>query len=383
MSDATTPLWRGAVLLRVLTLAFAVGVVVTHFAGYARPALAAGTILIMAAWTALTSYVYLREPTRWRWFVVLDLAVCCAVMTSSRLILTDEQLTLTATPLVSTIWVTGVVTAGAVHGGAITGVAFGVVIAAFNFGVRGYVDTDLTRDAVLLIVAGFVLGLAASALRQAADRLATALRREAATAERQRLARSIHDGVLQVLATVRKRGHELGGPAAELAALAAEQEVALRSLIATGPPESTQEGDADLRPGLQLLATARLHVSLPATPVTLPASTVSELVALVREALHNVDRHAGLLASAWVLLEDLGDEVVISVRDDGTGIPAGRVEQAQAEGRMGISRSIRGRAIELGGMATVQTAPGAGTEWEVRVPRQAPTTGRLRQREIA
>jgi signal transduction histidine kinase len=383
VTDATTPLWRGAVLLRVLTLAFAAGVVVTHYAGYARPALAAATILIMAGWTALTSYVYLRAPTRWRWFVVLDLAVCCAVMTSSRFALTVEQLTMTATPLVSTIWVTGVVAAGAVHGGAITGVTFGVVIAAFNFGVRGYVDTDLTRDAVLLVVVGFVLGLAASTLRQAADRLARALRQQAATAERQRLARSIHDGVLQVLATVRKRGTELGGQAAELATLAAEQEVALRSLIATGPPESTAEGDADLRAGLQLLATARIHVSLPATPVALPASTVSELVALVREALHNVDRHAGPRACAWVLLEDLSDEVVISVRDDGIGIPAGRVEQAQAEGRMGISRSIRGRAAELGGTATVQTAPGAGTEWEVRAPRKAQATSRLRQRETA
>jgi signal transduction histidine kinase len=381
VTDATTPLWRGAVLLRVLTLAFAAGVVATHFADYARPTLAGAAIAAMAAWTALTSYVYLRAPARWRWFVVVDLAVCCAVMTSSRLVLTSEQLTMTATPLVTTIWVTGVVVAGAVHGGAITGVAFGVVIAAFNFGVRGYVDTDLTRDAVLLMVAGFVLGLAASTLRQAAERLARALRREAATAERQRLARSIHDGVLQVLATVRKRGTELGGQAASLAALAAEQEVALRSLIATGPPESTEEGNADLRPALQLLATARIHVSLPATPVTLPASTVSELAALVREALHNVDRHAGPLASAWVLIEDLGDEVVISVRDDGTGIPTGRVEQAQAEGRMGISRSIRGRVAELGGTAIVQTAPGAGTEWEVRVPRQV--SRRLRQRETA
>ena len=47
---------------------------------------------------------------------------------------------------------------------------------------------------------------------------------EAATRERERLARGIHDSVLQVLALVRRRGEELGGEAAELGRLAGEQE---------------------------------------------------------------------------------------------------------------------------------------------------------------
>lgn len=367
--DPTTPLWRGAVLLRVLTLLFATAVVIYHYDSYARQGMAVLAIEIMAVWTAITSVVYLRASARWWWFTWVDLAVSCALMASSRLILTPEQLTVTATPLVPTIWVTGVVAVGAVRGGPTIGSIFGVIIAAVNYWVRGYADTDLTRDAVLLVGAGFVLGLAASTSRRAAQRLARALRAEAATAERERLARSIHDGVLQVLARVRKRGAELGGEAAELAALAGEQEVALRALVSARPAESTEDGSTDLSPRLQVLATERVQVSVPATAVMLPAPMVTELVSLVREALHNVERHAGPGAHAWVLVEDLGDAVVVSVRDDGQGIPRGRLEAAEAEGRLGIARSIKGRASELGGTITLDTAPNSGTEWEVRVPR--------------
>ncbi|HEV2780312.1 MAG TPA: DUF5931 domain-containing protein [Actinophytocola sp.] len=367
--DPTTPLWWGAVVLRILTLMFAAGVVVDHYHEYFRPVLGAVMVGVMTAWTAITSVVYLRESARWQWFTVLDLVVSCVIMTTSRLVLTHEQLTVLAVPLLPTIWVTGAVAVGAVRGGPVVGAIFGAVVAAVNYAVRGYVDTDLTRDAVLLIAAGLVLGMAASTSRRAAERLARALRAEAANAERERLARSIHDSVLQVLARVRKRGAELGGEAAELAALAGEQEVALRSLVATGPPESTEDGSVDLSPRLQVLANGRIQVSVPATPVWLPAACVAELESLVSEALANVERHAGPHAKAWVLVEDLGSEVVVSVRDNGAGIPAGRIEAAEAEGRLGIARSIKGRVRDLGGTVTLDTAPGAGTEWEVRVPR--------------
>jgi signal transduction histidine kinase len=289
-------------------------------------------------------------------------------MTSSRWVLTPDQLAVDAVPLVPTIWVTGVVAAGAVCSGPTVGAMFGGVVAAFNYGVRGYVDTDLTRDLMLLVGVGFVLGLAASTSRKAAARLEVALRAEAATAERERLARSIHDGVLQVLARVRQRGAHLDGEAGELARLAGEQEIALRALVTTAP-ESTQDGSADLAGRLRLLSSGRTEVSVPATPVRLPATVTGELEAVVREALVNVARHAGPDAKAWVLLEDLGDEIVLSVRDDGVGIGPSRLAEAEREGRMGITRSMRGRVADLGGTMELETAPGAGVEWELRVPR--------------
>ncbi|SDC81007.1 MacS family sensor histidine kinase [Actinokineospora iranica] len=377
--DPTVPLWRAAVLLRVITLLFAAGVVFNHNGEYASTTLAWVTIGAMAAWTAVTSWYYLADG-RARWFIAADLAVCCGMMAMSRLVLTPDQLTEHMVPLVPTVWVTGVVAIGLLHAGAVGGAVFGLVISLFNFGVRGFVNTDLTRDMVLLVGIGVALGLAATSSRTSAERLAKAMRAEAATAERERLARSIHDSVLQVLARVRKRGRELGGEAAELAELAGRQEVALRALVAAAPLESTEGGEADLRPRLQVLATDRRQVSVPATPVMVAESAAAELAYLVREALENVDRHAGPDARAWVLLEDLGCEVVVSVRDDGVGIPAGRIAAAEQEGRMGIARSIRGRVSELGGTITLDTGPGAGTEWEVRVPRAPAKKGTRGQR---
>jgi signal transduction histidine kinase len=89
----------------------------------------------------------------------------------------------------------------------------------------------------------------------------------------------------------------------------------------------------------------------------------------VREALANVTRHAGPDARAWVVAEDLGDEVLVVVRDDGVGTSTERMEQASRDGRLGISQSIRGRIADLGGTAAVRTAPGEGVEWELKVSR--------------
>lgn len=371
--DPTIPLWRAAVLLRVLTLLFAAGVVLVYLDEYARPWLALATIGAMTVWTAVIAVRYLRPTDRLLGFTVVDLAVCCAAMCLSRLVLTPEQLAVDAVPLIPTIWVTGVVAAGAVGAGPTVGAVFGGVVSAFNYGVRGYVDTDLTRDLMLLVGVGFVLGLAASSSRRSARRLATALRAEAALAERERLARTIHDGVLQVLATVQRRGTELGGETAELARLAGEQEIALRTLVSTRPvaTESTADGVVDLAARLRLLATGQVQVSVPATAVWLPAAMTGELESVVREALSNVAKHAGPDARAWVLLEDLGSEIVLSVRDDGIGIAPERMDEAEREGRMGIARSMRGRVAELGGSIAVHTSPGSGVEWELRVPRPA------------
>lgn len=364
-SDVITPLCQGAALLRVVTMAFAIGVAAVHWADYARHDLLLGALLGMAAWTVCSVLGYLRRSTA---VIVADVPVTCGLMISSLAILSPEQLA-AGTPLVTTVWSAATPVAAGVRGGPVAGAGTGALLAVVTGLCRGAVDTNVAIDAVLLIASGFIVGSAALTARRSAQRLAAALRVEAANAERERLARSIHDGVLQVLASVRRQGRELTGPAGELARLAGDQEVALRSLIASTPTEPTGNDTQDLRARLQVLANATVEVSLPANQVPLPATQVTELVAVLGEALTNVHTHAGQAARCWLLLEDLPDSVIVTVRDDGVGIPDGRLEAARQQGRLGVAQSMRARIEALGGTLDLRTAPGEGTEWEMTVPK--------------
>jgi signal transduction histidine kinase len=72
-----------------------------------------------------------------------------------------------------------------------------------------------------------------------------------------------------------------------------------------------------------------------------------------------------------VLVEDEPDVITVTIRDEGPGIPAGRLAEAAAAGRLGVSHSIHGRLRDLGGAAAIRSAPGEGTEVELRLPRAA------------
>jgi signal transduction histidine kinase len=89
----------------------------------------------------------------------------------------------------------------------------------------------------------------------------------------------------------------------------------------------------------------------------------------VTAAIDNVRQHCPPATRAWILLEDEPGAVTATVRDDGPGIPAGRLAQAAKQGRLGVAQSIRGRIEDLGGRVTVTTAPDEGTEIELSLAR--------------
>ncbi|HEY7718368.1 MAG TPA: ATP-binding protein, partial [Pedococcus sp.] len=138
-----------------------------------------------------------------------------------------------------------------------------------------------------------------------------------------------------------------------------------RSRLELSPPE----GDSDLAELLRGLSGRTTTVSVPGGQVPMPTVRAVEIVAAVRACLDNVARHVGADAPAWVLLEDLGDQVVVTVRDEGPGIAEGRLVEAASQGRLGVAESIRGRVTDLGGTTALETAPGQGTEWELTFPR--------------
>lgn len=362
------PLWRGLAGYRVLAFGYACALAVIGWPDYRRPAVALGVLVVIGVWTLVSTYGYLRSPPRW--LVVADLVVTVAAVGATVVVETPERIAAGA-PVLTSVWSAGSPIAVALTYGPVAGVLAALVVQGAVLAVRGGLGTPELTDLLLLVAATSAVGYAGTVLRRSAAELRTAIELRAALAERERLARTIHDGVLQVLAHVHRRGRAVGGAAAELGALAGEQEVALRTLIVTGPPAARPAGHADLTAALAGLATPRVQVSGPGTPVVLPAHMVDEVVAASRAALANVIEHVGPEAPAWVLLEDMDDLVLVSIRDDGPGIPEGRLADAESAGRLGVAKSIRGRIAGLGGTAVCDSAPGQGTEWTFELPRES------------
>lgn len=372
------PFWRGVIAFRLLTLVTVIAVSLYHLGGYARPLGAVAVLVAMTLWTAVLFWGYLGRlpglPDRRGLLAVVDVGVCCVIMATTPLIVTDAQLD-AGTPGMGSIWTSGSVLACAVAFRIRGGLAAALVISAALVLAKQRIGGLEIGDIELLVLAGLTVGFASRVLQRAAARLRRISAEQAADAERERLTRQIHDGVLQVLAHVQRRGSEIGGGAAELGTLAGEQEVALRTLLTGGAGNADASGHRDLAAALRTLSSPRVTVSAPADPLELPAAVTDEIEAVVRAALSNVDEHAGPGARAWVLVEELERELEVSVRDDGPGIPDGRLAEAESEGRIGVARSIRGRVAELGGTLSLDTGPGRGTEWALRVPRPARTRG--------
>lgn len=369
-SDPVTPLWRGAQVLRLLSYLYALGFRIAIDDGLVHPGVAWVLFGFLTVWTVACGVAYYVGFGRnWYW-VGAELVIACGLMLSTSYV-ASESWALNNQTWPTTLWATNAVISAALLAGPIVGLVAGLVVGGTSAFVKGWLDLNFGRNAtiIVMLVSGVAVGLAAVNARRAQAELAAAARIAAAAAERERLSREVHDGVLQVLSFISKRGRELGGPTAQLAELAATQEVALRRLITDvdAGAESTC-GTADLTALLRAAGGEGAAVSAPAEPVVIDATTAREISAAVINALDNVAHHAGPGARAFVLLEDLDDTVVVSIRDDGVGIAAGRLDEARRQGRLGVAQSIVGRIESLGGTAILDSDVGIGTEWELTVP---------------
>ncbi|MEU3689219.1 MacS family sensor histidine kinase [Streptomyces narbonensis] len=383
------PLWRALTGYRVLTMIYAVLLFAFGRERYERPWIAVAYLAVMCVWTLATLPRVANAASCTKRFLGADLTIALVGILLTPL--ADAHAQTIEGPTLPSIWTAGSVLAFAIKGGwRWAGVASSLVAVA-NLVERGHPSRDTLHNVLLVWVASIAIGYVVEVARASERTLARALEIEAATRERERLARDIHDSVLQVLAMVQRRGAAMGGEAAEIARMAGEQEVALRTLVAGGltrpslVSEDESEGavvrvvdvddepDDDTPVDLRLLiaprAGAKVTLSEPGAPVLLPPPAARELAAAVGAALDNVRVHAGEDAHAWILVEDWPDEVIVTVRDDGPGIPEGRLAEAWGEGRMGVALSIRGRLRDLGGSAELISVPGQGTEVELKVPR--------------
>lgn len=369
VTPMSSQLWRAVAVYRIVTLVYAAIWILRDETYYAHPLGGFLALIVMTVWTFVTVAAYSRPAGRNRWLIAADVVVASLLIISTIWIDTAYRIDHGA-PTIPVLWAASAILACAVAGGPWVGMA-GAVVVWFGDVIerQQFLTPSLIAGLVLLLVAGGVGGYVVRLTLRAEAAIDLAARREAAIAERERIARGIHDSVLQVLALVSSRGREIGGEAAELGLLAAAQESALRSLVSRDSAEPDSEtGMVDVRSLVEPLSDGRVTISCPATPVMLPRAAARALSGAASAAVDNIRRHAGDSARGWVLVENDGSGVRISIRDDGRGFETGRLTAAASTGRLGVSHSIIGRIREVGGTATVTSRSGQGTEVELHVP---------------
>jgi signal transduction histidine kinase len=370
--EVVAAFWKGIDIFRPLALAYAAYSAWERQEQMVRPGVAWAVLAVLGAWTLFLAF-HRRRTTP---LVLVELALGGAAILATRLVDSDAVI-VAGSRTVPTIWPAAGVLAAAVLLG-----RRGGLLAALFIGVVDVLEVQeatphTVNNIVLLLLIGTLIGYAADLAREGHRKLRAAVALEAQVRERERLARTVHDGVLQTLAFINRRGCQLGGEAAELGGMAAEQERRLRALVSRfgGEDSAVSAGDVDLRALLAPYAGERVQVVAPADPVRVPRPVGAELAAAVGAALDNVRQHAGDGARAWVLVEDEGPTVALTVRDNGTGIPSGRLEEAAAAGRLGVASSIRGRLRDLGGEAEMAGREGSGVTVRMRVPKERQRDG--------
>ena len=130
------------------------------------------------------------------------------------------------------------------------GVAAASLVAATSFVEVVQPTANTISNSIFGLLLGGCIGYCVDLARTSHEALAEAMRLDAARNERDRLARTVHDGVLQTLSFINRRATDLGGEAARLGAMAGEQEQILRTLVSQSDLAEVGRavtGDADLR----------------------------------------------------------------------------------------------------------------------------------------
>ena len=206
---------------------------------------------------------------------------------------------------------------------------------------------------------------------------------EAQETERLRVAREMHDGVNQVIASVKMRLRKVESQVGTLNPAAREILARCDNLLVQALEENRRIAH-NLRPsdldelGLaaacrnfckEIQARTNLTVKCIIAPLgqRLPPAVELNLFRIVQEALTNVEKHAQA-RTIRLRLSFQGDSVVLRIQDDGRGFAPRRPRAGKGKWRgIGLT-NMRERALSSGGTCEVLSTPKKGTTISVRIP---------------
>ncbi|MFE5766886.1 sensor histidine kinase [Streptomyces sp. NPDC056485] len=368
-SNALQALCRRVFAFRMVMIGLGAPLALGRTAGGGPAYLVGGAILL----TFMLSYVLFRDWERFgplllrhRWLLAPDLACCGLLLVTAR---PESPLgfAVLCTPLLAGLvcgW-RGSAVYAALSAVAVAAVAGGLTLPALCL-LAGAAGSSL-RDLL------FRFGAAGQALTEARARLAVA---EAVRAERDHLAREMHDSVAKTLyglalaadalarttdpAAVRRQAAFLSGAAR---AAAAESRALLTDL--RREPEGTP---APLAAELRRLVGTDAELHLRGAFPEPSAAVAHHILSITAEALENARRHAEASRVTVTAAADATD-LTVTIEDDGRGLPPDARLSRDRYGLLGMAE----RARAMGARLTIEARrPGPGTVVALHLPLAGP-----------
>jgi signal transduction histidine kinase len=210
------------------------------------------------------------------------------------------------------------------------------------------------------------------------------LRARAIEAERSRIARDLHDGILQTLLSIEiqldvLRRRVASAPEQAVASLSTLQQTVknegaeLRQTVTDLRPLRVQSADlVDLMRGFaeryRNESTVALDLLIDSTQLRAPDRVCREIFQIYREALNNIKKHAKASHVVVKLSQD-DSRLVLVVDDNGEGFSfAGKFTGDELDRLRLGPISIKERARTVGGVLTVESNPGHGARLTIEVP---------------
>ena len=377
---------RAARLLMELARSFPTGVTILRVLGIARWLAWGWMVAVVAfsgdavrqptvAWLSVAAGLALTVASTW-WlrtspevlvstgFVVTEGAYALALTVLDGWVFEPGHVFVTSQNLASQWPVIAAISIG-VAIGPLAGGAFGLLVGPARFVAAelngfGHYDpkhvVSLVAVSLFYAACGAVFGWLAMLLRRAEREVADRRARD-------EVARVLHDTVLQTLALVERR---LATSDPELAGAARQADDDLRGFLFGGSASSSHDlrgrihdtvEHARRRAAVPALDAPRISVSVIDDGCRLGGEDQELLARAVGEAVANALEHAAARTIVVFAETDDAGQVFASVRDDGAGFDV----DAPVRGH-GLSESIDGRLVSMGGHAEVHSTPGRGTE---------------------